>query len=179
MGGTAKDVVRTQFREAVARVLEHHFGRPTPLQPIPEEHAAKLFQSDDNSREMLSSIIRLEGTSLGCCLILMADADTIESLAPDRISRPRDYIAELSNLVLGALKNSLCGFGVVPRLGLPIAVQGRGLELLLQLAHKEAAVAMADSGPVVAILHYSVEDETWQKSDGPGVAEAGSVCLFE
>lgn len=178
MGRRAKDIVRDEFRRAAARVFAGHSMRTTPVEPIQAEHAAKLFHTLGEEREMLSSFIRLEGGRLSSCVALMANAETVGSLLTSQFSHPRDYVGELSNLVMGGLKNGLCAYGVRPQLGLPVSVQGLRLELVLHLQTQEAVVALLDSGPVVAVLQYTVADEFWEGQKGSRAAEAGSINLF-
>lgn len=179
MARRARDIVSEQFREAVRQVFEEHSERATTVEPIQPDHANKLFQGLGEEREMLSSIIRLEGKAISTCLAMMANRDTVEALASSKTNQPRDYIGELSNVVMGGLKNSLSAYGVNPQLGLPVSVQGLRLELILQLKEQEAVVALLNAGPVVAILQYSVDDDLWNKIEaGAPAAEPGSICFF-
>jgi hypothetical protein len=105
------------------------------VQRIAELACADLFQAygvdlinappdpSQDERITLASIIGFSGPGLRASCILASTAGPIRESAP-KGGTQRDWIAELSNQLVGRIKNKLVGFGAEVYLTTPVVIRG-------------------------------------------------------
>lgn len=175
----AREIIVEQFQAVAKELFSYHARSEVTIKPIDAEVASKkLFEESDENLEMYSSSIGLEGDDLSCTIALLSYADTIQSLCIADITSARDWIGELSNLLMGALKNNLSEYNVQSRLGLPVSVRGLKLDFITRKDTDKTAVAITtEVGSTIAVLHFEIPRGVQWEYD-PSLKAADDVCLF-
>lgn len=78
----------------------------------------------------LCAVIGFGGKTLAGALMIAADKEPIAASRPTPQTTDRDWIAELSNQLLGRVKNRLLGFGVEVHATTPIVLRGERISPL-------------------------------------------------
>jgi hypothetical protein len=104
---------------------------------------------------MLFGAIGFVGESLRATCLLGADQQLLQASGRSE-NQPRDWIAELSNQLMGRIKLRLLGCGVNVKLTTPLALSGIKLRPLPRITHPPLAFNSA-FGPVVVWLEIESE----------------------
>jgi hypothetical protein len=137
----------TRFAVDACVALWQDYG--VQLTPSTFDHGA---WTDD---PVLFGVIGFVGQDVRATCLLGAQQSLIK--ASGRLgNQPRDWIAELSNQLLGRMKMRLLGCGVSVKLTTPLALSGIRLKPLPRLAETLLAFA-SELGPVVVWLEVGTE----------------------
>ncbi|HTV21622.1 MAG TPA: hypothetical protein VMG12_23195 [Polyangiaceae bacterium] len=125
-----------------------------------QDYAIELTPAAFGEREasdepMLFGAIGFVGDGLRATCLLGAHQRLLHVSGRAR-NQPRDWIAELSNQLVGRIKLRLLGCGVNVRLTTPLALSGIRLKPLPRLAQEPLAFESA-SGPVIVCLELETE----------------------
>jgi hypothetical protein len=87
---------------------------PAPPGPVPPDFA-------------FGAVLGFTGESMRGSLVLAMEAETIRRSSPEPSGGgpPREWIAELSNQLLGRMKNRLLAYGVEIQVTIPVVIRGR------------------------------------------------------
>lgn len=174
----AAEVIVGEFHTVVEQILRLHSDMDLQVEPIQCGTGSSSLKADQEV-EILCSSISLEGEDMSCSLALFGRAELIQALSKTGASCAADWIGELANLLMGALKNRLSEYGLRTRLGLPVCVQGMKLEFISRHSAQDAVAVHTDSGSVAVELHFSVDPNTqWQRDPELAAVEEGGMCLF-
>lgn len=116
------------LRKTFARLFPRDFGRVIEFagqvqgEVIPCS-VETLLELDEVYSEVHAAMNTVEGPVLRCTFLLLGDPASISSLAPMPITDVADWLRELANLTAGRIQNSLYGYDIACRLGLPVTVQ--------------------------------------------------------
>lgn len=120
------------------------------------ELAPASYNPDEAGEEpMLFGAIGFVGENLRATCLLGAHQRLLEASGRAE-NQPRDWIAELSNQLMGRIKMRLLGCGVTVKLTTPLALSGIKLRPLPRLAQSPLAYA-SRFGPVVVWLELESE----------------------
>jgi CheY-specific phosphatase CheX len=174
----AAEVIEGEFHAVVEQILRLHSDLDLRVEPV-DWSAGSAKLGADSDAEVLCSSISLEGEDMSCSLALFGRAALIQGLSKTGATCAADWIGELANLLMGALKNRLSEYGLCTRLGLPVCVQGKKLEFISRHSAQSAVAVYTDIGSVAVELHYSVDPNTqWQRDPDLAAVEEGGMCLF-
>ena len=166
----ARDVLRN-----VATELLQHYSNGNAIALEPE-------QVPSNDEFVLAAAIGFAGPSLNGTLAVAFRRPLLDRLSP-LTGMPQelahgDWIGELSNQLLGRLKNKLVPYGLDIRLGTPAVVEGRELRLYASgKGHIEQRFRIAQSVVCVWLDMIVGEDLSIQKTED-STGDEGSVILF-
>lgn len=175
----AREVIVDEFRQAVNTLFENQCRNGSfesmPLSPDQIRDKEVLTQE-----KLFSAAIALEGDDIKSRLSLVGRLATLRSLTPGFVSDPSDWVGELSNLLMGSLKNKLSEYGVESQLGIPEAMDGP--DLLLARAGGMAQFAhwvRVKEGEVIIVLYFKMDWNTkWSYDPDRPSAVEGDVVLF-
>jgi hypothetical protein len=108
-----------------------------------------------NADSMLFGAIGFVGESLRATCLLGADQQLLQASGRSE-NQPRDWIAELSNQLMGRIKMRLLGCGVNVKLTTPLALSGIKLRPLPRISQPPLAFD-SEFGPVVVWLELESE----------------------
>ena len=180
MGQNARDVILDEFANVVDDMFSRHADlKFTTAIADPNETAEKIRSEIGFGSEMLTAAIGLEGSGVRCTLSLLGGSSTISRLGSSLITDQQDWIGEIANLLMGALKNNLSEYNVSTRIGLPVSVRGDRIELVNMPNEKSAFIVNMEFGTVLVVLHYGLDvDAEWEHDPNMLAASEGEVCLF-
>jgi hypothetical protein len=120
------------------------------------ELTAASYNPDESSDDpMLFGAIGFVGESLRATCLLGAHQRLLQASGRSS-NQPRDWIAELSNQLMGRIKMRLLGCGVSVKLTTPLALSGIKLRPLPRLAQSPLGFS-SSWGPVVVWLELESE----------------------
>lgn len=138
--------------------------------------------SGDGAAAPLCAVIGFSGKALTGALMIATDLEPIESSRPTPQTTDRDWIAELSNQLLGRVKNRLLGFGVEVYATTPIVLRGERITPLGTSGGLPGVVFTTPSGGRVTVWvdHHALDGLQLAKlaSAAEAVAREGDVILF-
>ena len=174
----AREVIVDEFRRTVNNLFENQSRSGFESEPLsPDQIRDKELLSAD---QVYSASIGLEGDDIKSRLSLVSRVSTLRTLTPGYVADPRDWIGEISNLLLGALKNKLSEYGVDTQLLIPEAQNGP--DLLLTRAGGMAQFAhwvKLKEGDVIIVLYFKMDWNTkWAYDPNRPAATEGDVLLF-
>ena len=179
MKSSATDIVIQEFEAATKETFEYHSPDDVEFESIGVEVASDYLNSQvDPDAEMFSSSIGLDGDELSSSIALLGAADTIQAACRVNIDSPRDWIGELANLLMGALKTKLTEYRVESRLGLPVSVRGKQLDFITTDAIERVAQCVrTPKGIIIVVLHFAVKRGVeWERAAEKQATD--DVCLF-
>ena len=135
------------------------------------------FEWGDSNDPLLSSVMGFVGDHLrGTCLLACEHAPLAASCPPG--GRPRDWIGELANQLVGRLKVKLLGYGENVALTTPIVLQGIRIQPLPR-SNVSPALFSAGNGVVLSWLEVEVEcGFTLPAPQRADAGETGELMLF-
>jgi hypothetical protein len=111
--------------------------------------------------------------------VLFGSNMVAERLAESMPSNPSDWLGELSNQLVGRLKNKLTKYGVLPTVGMPVTVQGTNLNLSAVGSDPVVWRATWPGGIMQVLLALQTDDELeLVPRFGCGAVAEGSMNLF-
>lgn len=114
------------------------------------------YDPDESSEDpMLFGAIGFVGESLRATCLLGTHQRLLQASGRSS-NQPRDWIAELSNQLIGRIKMRLLGCGISVKVTTPLALSGIKLRPLLRLASSPLAFS-SPFGPVVVWLELESE----------------------
>ena len=148
------------------------YGLPLTEAPQPVEPAAAP----------LCAVVGFNGKALTGALMIATDLEPIEASRPTPQTTDRDWIAELSNQLLGRFKNRLLGFGVEVYATTPIVLRGERITPLGSSGSLPGVVFTTPNGGRVTVWvdHHALDGLQLAKlaNAGDPVAREGDVILF-
>ena len=184
MSKKPNDVVLDEFRLVVEDVFTKHLG----IRDLSElmNRNEVLSAIEENSAEgggLICTSIGLEGSErINASLYLVGVVNTFTPFV--RASETAiDWLGELTNLLMGRLKNKLSEYNVRTKLGLPVeeTIQTSAPQCWQQHQNemKVGVKITTLHGSIFVLLHYTIlSDETWTYDQSAESAESGSICLF-
>jgi hypothetical protein len=115
---TNDEVVATTVNEACLSLFEDY---ALPLQPT----AARDLP--DDSSLLYCGVVGFSGEQMRGTLLLATSREPLGRTSPSTDASLREWIAELSNQMLGRIKNKLFAHGVTIHLSTPIVLRGQHL----------------------------------------------------
>ncbi|MCP4680395.1 MAG: chemotaxis protein CheX [Deltaproteobacteria bacterium] len=127
-------------------------------------------------------VIGFSGEQIRGSLCLQLDEDVISRIGLPGHDR-NDWIAELSNQLLGRIKNKLLKMQIVLGLGIPVAVAGEGLEMAFGSHKARTFKFVNDSGNEQMIVHLDCEFDgeitvNLEENTGEEPLEEGKSLIF-
>lgn len=178
MKKNAKDVIVEELRKVVCDVLRYHSKSEIELE---SSHGTIVAEAFDGSEfeELLSSSIALEGREISASLTLFGKSCSIQALSSHKVTCAEDWVGELANLLMGALKNRLSEYNINARLGLPVCVGGIRLQFISRYSNEESVKVTTQYGVVVVQLHFTVAGNArWERDKEMAAIEEGGMCFF-
>lgn len=174
----AKDVIIKELRNVVGEVLRYHSKSEIELIASSGTIVAEAFE-DSEHQHLLSASIALEGREVSASLTLFGKSSSIQSLSAHEVTCPEDWVGELANLLMGAIKNRLSEYNVSARLGLPVCVGGIRLQFISRYAHEESIKVITNCGVVVVQLHFTVaKNAKWERQEDMAALAEGGMCFL-
>lgn len=174
----AKDVIVEELYRVVGDVLRYHSKSEIEIEARPGTIVSEAFDGCEHE-ELLSASIALEGREVSASLSLFGKSCSIQALSAHRVTCPEDWVGELSNLLMGALKNQLSEYNVSARLGLPVCVGGIRLQFISRYAYEESVKVTTNCGVVVVQLHFTVTKKAqWEHHKDLAALDEGEMCFF-
>jgi hypothetical protein len=124
----------------------------------------------------LSGIMGFVEEHLSGTCVLAAPRDAIMATAPGG-ARPRDWVGELTNQLVGRLKSKLMAHGLTVAVSTPVVLAGIKLSPLPR-GDAEPTVYSSPGGRVLIWLEVEVEPEfVWGKPE-EGLPQEGDLLVF-
>ena len=137
MKQNARDVIVRELCRVAGDVLRYHSKGDIKLEASSGTTVADAFDGSEH-QQLLSASIALEGREVSASLSLFGKSDSVKLLSAHTVTNPEDWVGELANLLVGALKNRLSEYDVSARLGLPVCVGGIRLQFISRYAHDKS-----------------------------------------
>lgn len=163
-------IVREQLSDSCVRLFEAY---GVNLVADPPGMAAEL---DDLS---MVGVIGFTSNQMRGTLVLAATDAPLT--ASNRVMAPaRDWIAELSNQLLGRFKNRLLSFGVDLQMSTPLSLRGSQLRLVTTERALEPDIFISPNGKVAVWLDVEASPDLVLAAPvgAPEVASEGDTLLF-
>jgi CheY-specific phosphatase CheX len=129
--------------------------------------------------QTLVAIIGIGDAVFRASAVLLADKEVAVKLADSAPVNPTDWLGELSNQLVGRLKNKLSRYGLLPYLGTPVTISGREMDLGTVGTSPIVWNVTWSEGEIKAVFALDVaEDVELIADESAAVAEEGSVSLF-
>jgi CheY-specific phosphatase CheX len=145
-----------------------------------DAYGVKLAESGqvwvETDEVLYSGVMGFVGDRLRGTLLLAAPKETILSTAPED-ARPRDWVGELANQLVGRLKSKLMAHGVTIALSTPVVLSGVRLHPLPR-SEVLPSVFETPSGRVLVWLEVEVDPEFTLGSLRPLRAAEGEFLVF-
>lgn len=131
---------------------------------------------EESDEVLYSGVMGFVGERVRGTCLLAAPKDTILSTAPQD-ARPRDWVGELANQLVGRLKSKLMAHGVTIALSTPVVLSGVKLS---PLPRSEVLPSVFDTpnGRVLVWLEVEVDPEFTLGSLRPLRAAEGEFLVF-
>jgi CheY-specific phosphatase CheX len=169
MSQSAIDTLTQEFEASLAELIRCYTG----------DDAQILAGSTEAIKETTAAIVGFGDESFRGSAVLLGDAEVVARLAEIPPSNPVDWLGELSNQLVGRLKNKLSRFGLLPQMGTPVTLSGKSLDLGAVSAQPTAWQVIWENGSLRAILALEVAESLELVADETAaVAEEGSLSLF-
>lgn len=149
-------------------------------------YGLQLTESQNRPREVatatMCAVIGFSGTTLSGALMIAADPEPIHKSRPTPEASDRDWIAELSNQLLGRFKNRLLGYGVEVYASTPVVLRGERITPLGLHGSLPGVIFDTSVGGRVTVWvdHVAVDglklDKALAGAEAP--AREGDVVLF-
>ena len=125
---------------------------------------------------MYSGVMGFVGESLrGTCLLAARSATVLAAAPPD--ARPRDWVGELANQLVGRLKSKLLARNVSIAMTTPVVLSGVRIEPLPRTSI-EPAVFDTATGKVLVWLEVEVDSAFRLETERPIPATEGDLLVF-
>jgi CheY-specific phosphatase CheX len=131
---------------------------------------------EESDEVLYSGVMGFIGERVRGTLLLAAPKDTVLATAPED-ARPRDWVGELANQLVGRLKSKLMAHGVTVALSTPVVLSGVRLSPLPR-SEVLPAVFETASGRVLVWLEVEVDPEFTLGSLRPLRATEGEFLVF-
>lgn len=182
MGTAAKDALDEGLMHSIDNLIEYYLDAPPQRRPLSLselENPLGASSTSDATDHMISSSIGLSGEGFRASLNLLAQADTLVQLCPDKVCNPMDWGGELANQLIGRVKNVISEYGVESHMSLPISVHGVEIGYNDQVKDAQALHIDTNVGTLAALWHVRTEpDLEWEHDPDQASADEGSLCLF-
>jgi hypothetical protein len=130
-----------------------------------------------SDQTVVSSVMGFVGDNIRGTCLLAAEPKPLEASCPSG-GRPRDWIGELTNQLVGRIKMKLLTYRLEVALTTPIVLQGIRLQPLPRNP-SEPNIFSSDSGLVLAWVEVEIEDTYSLPVPGPAaVGETGGLLFF-
>jgi CheY-specific phosphatase CheX len=151
---------------AAAELLKAYGVEATPA-------ASGWVQTDEL---MYSGVMGFVGDGVrGTCLLAARSATVLAAAPPD--ARPRDWVGELANQLVGRLKSKLLARNVSIAMTTPVVLSGVRIEPLPR-THVEPAVFDTATGKVLVWLEVEVDRAFALETERPIAATEGDLLVF-
>jgi CheY-specific phosphatase CheX len=162
--------LQTIARECAERMFADYGLRLTAIDGATGAQAKHEF--------FLCGVIGFAGRTLRGSVMLAVGRELLEASAPSRKASLRDWIAELSNQLLGRIKRELLARGVTIQMCTPAVLRGERLSPLLP-DDSIPALFSTDRGELsVCIEAEGLEDVALDAIKTRDLPEEGSALLF-
>jgi CheY-specific phosphatase CheX len=145
-----------------------------------DAYGVKLTETVEGWQEsdevVYSGVMGFIGERVRGTLLLAAPKETILATAPED-ARPRDWVGELANQLVGRLKSKLMAHGVTVALSTPVVLSGVRLSPLPR-SEVLPAVFETTNGRVLVWLEVEVDPEFTLGSLRPLRATEGEFLVF-
>ena len=180
MSNKPDEILKQVFSDSVADLFEFYSGSRPTLEPVDNLESIRLVpDSGDESGKMASSAIGIGNDDFRCSLCLMTYTETLEKLYQGDLDSPTDWIGEVTNQMLGRIKNGLVSYGANTQMTIPVSIEGHDLRFPVQSGNQQIIVIQSEFGNWVSLLNYEVfSDLEWEYCEEEECAEEGSLCLF-
>jgi hypothetical protein len=129
-----------------------------------------------NDELVYSGVMGFFGNTLSGTCLLAAPAATVLAAAPPD-ARPRDWVGELANQLVGRLKSKLLARGVTIAMTTPIVVSGIRVSPLPR-GNMEPAVFETSTGRVLIWLEVEATDQFQLGDERPMLGSEGDLLVF-
>jgi len=166
---SAAETLIQEFEASLAELIRCYTGDDPQI----------LAGSMEDISETTAAIIGFGDESFRGSAVLLGDAEVVATLADIPPANPVDWLGELSNQLVGRLKNKLSRFGLLPHMGTPVTLSGKSLDLGAVSAQSTAWQIHWANGSLRAILALEVAETLELIADeSAAAAEEGSLSLF-
>jgi CheY-specific phosphatase CheX len=131
---------------------------------------------EESDEVLFSGVMGFIGDRVRGTLLLAAPKDTILATAPED-ARPRDWVGELANQLVGRLKSKLMAHGVTVALSTPVVLSGVRLSPLPR-SEVLPSVFETPTGRILVWLEVEVDPEFTLGSLRPLRAAEGEFLVF-
>ena len=178
MGQDAKEILLSEFHRVVERKLRHHSDvQVAPADP--QEIMDEFCRAITNEEDAVSALMRINGEVFSCTMAIFTSVAMVFSVSAAQVTNATDWVGELANVLMGALKNRLSEFHVGCRLALPVAERGLQRRFTACQGDQAAIAVRLDTEVLVIVLDYCLDPQFPLVRD-PSLAtpEDGEICLF-
>ncbi|MEO1529255.1 MAG: hypothetical protein AAFX06_27870 [Planctomycetota bacterium] len=175
----AREVIVDEFRRAVDNLFQSQCrddGYDSSSLSPDQIRGQEVLSAE----KTFSAAVTLEGDDIKSRLSLVSRLSTLRKLNPGFVADPSDWVGEISNLLMGSLKNKLSEYEVETQLGIPESQDGP--DLLLTRAGGMAQFAHwvnFTHGDLIVVLYFKMDWNTkWIFNPNKPAAMEGDVVLF-
>ena len=130
----------------------------------------------ENDELLYSGVMGFYGETLSGTCLLAAPAATVLAAAP-RDARPRDWVGELTNQLVGRLKSKLLARGVTIAMTTPVVLSGVRISPLPR-GDMEPAVFETSTGRALVWLEFEATSAFRFGSERPIAGTEGDLLVF-
>lgn len=180
MENDARQIVLEEFYEVVGAKLNSFSESYVHLEPSDPRSIVETFrQSVPHEQDTISATIRLTGQAIRCQLSVFVPISLVFRFSTVQVTNTTDWVGELANLMLGALKNRFSEFRVHSRMGLPISEHGIQPEFVETQGDVVAVTAKIRNDLLATVLDYHVTDGVrWERDPALATPAEGKFHLF-
>ena len=131
---------------------------------------------EESDEVLYSGVMGFVGERVRGTCLLAAPKDTILATAPQE-ARPRDWVGELANQLVGRLKSKLMAHGVTIALSTPVVLRGVKLSPLPR-TDVEPVVFESTAGKVLVWLEVEIQAEFQLGEERALKASEGELLVF-
>lgn len=182
MKENALAVLHRAISESLVALFDHYSPTPTHVKPLDDNDTVEWLaeqMNDPATAEMVSASIGLGGDDFRASVGLLTHVSTSVGLFEGGDVCPIDWTGELSNQLIGRVKNVLSEYDVAANMGMPVSVRGIAMGFNFSTTNQQVFAVTTSAGRVICVLNTEMAPELeWEYSQDLAAADEGSLCLF-
>lgn len=179
----ASDVIERALRDSLVALFDHYSPTSSDVHPLSDEETIEWLthQMTDSAggEEMVSSSIGLGADNFRASFGLLTHVKTSQALFGLDEVCPVDWTGELSNQLMGRVKNVLSEYQINASMSLPVSVRGVSMGFNFSSTNQQVIAVSAAAGRIICVFNTEVAPNLeWEHCEDLAAADEGSLCMF-
>lgn len=183
MAEPAIHVIERSLRKSLEDLLEHYSGESVIVDLSTYSDAfgwlSERQDGEDQDFQMVTSSVGLVTDEFQASVGLMTKVWTSRALFQFGDVCPVDWTGELTNQLVGRVKNCLSEYDIQAKMSIPVSVRGNSMNFKGSDAEQDVFVVTTAVGRLVCVMNIRIPAALqWTRNEEASVSGEGSMQLF-